>query len=181
MDAFVGVDKILSAPLELARLEGGVGDSGVLMCPLVLGRLPMFLSDSSSTSSLDSSSVSDLARESKNMSIIGLTGLATRMWRWRGFLGEYSGERKGGRERFVVASRGRKGPRATPGEDGSFWGESTPTLTFRRPLTGVTKHLAAGKSAPCIVWQSSSDVTEVRGVSSSGSYAELSSRSQRLE
>ena len=72
--------------------------------------------------------MSDLARESKNMSIIGLTGLATRML--RGFLGEYSGERNGGRERFAVASRGRKGSRAATGEDGSFWGESTPTLTF---------------------------------------------------
>jgi len=119
---------MLSVPLELARLEGGVGDSGVLMCPLVLGRLPMSLTDSSSPSSSDSSSMSDLVRESKNMSIIGLTGLAAR--EWRGFLGEYSGERKGGRERFVVASRGRKGPRAATGEDGTFWSGSTPTLTF---------------------------------------------------
>ena len=72
--------------------------------------------------------MSDLAWESKNMSIIGLTDLATRTL--RGFLGEYSGERKGGRERFKVASRGRKGPRPAPGEGGSFWGESTPALTF---------------------------------------------------
>ena len=119
---------MLSVPLELARLEGGVGDSGVLMCSLVLGRLPMPLNASSSTSSSESSSMPDLARESKNISIIGLTGLAAR--EWRGFLGEYSGERKGGRERFMVASRGRKGPRAATGEGGSFWGESTASLTF---------------------------------------------------
>jgi len=87
----------------------------------------MTSNDSSPISSSDPPSVSEVARESKNMFIIGLTGLATRTL--RGFLGEYSGERKGGRERFTVASRGRKGPRAVTGDDMPFRGEPTPTLT----------------------------------------------------
>ena len=97
-DAFVGVEKMLSVPWELARLEGGDGDSGVPMRLLTLRRLPTPLNESSS----DSSSTSDLARESKNISIIALTGLATRTL--RDFLGEYKGERKGGRERLALVS-----------------------------------------------------------------------------
>ena len=91
-DPLVGVEKTLYGSRELARLEGGVGDSGVLMYLLIPKRLSISLNDSSA----DSSSVSGLARESKNMSIIALTGLAARTL--RGFLGEYNGERNGGRE-----------------------------------------------------------------------------------
>ena len=103
---------------ELARLEGGVGDSGVLMYLLIPKRLSISLNDSSA----DSSSVSGLARESKNMSIIALTGLAARTL--RGFLGEYNGERNGGRERFAVAPSGRKGERPVSGDDASFWAQT---------------------------------------------------------
>jgi len=110
-DPLVGVEKTLSGSRELARLEGGVGDSGVLMYLLIPRRLSISLNDSSS----DSFSMSDLARESKNMSIIALTGLATRML--RGFLGEYNGERNGGRDRFTVASSERKGARSASGDN----------------------------------------------------------------
>ena len=65
---------MLSVSRELARLGGGVGDSGVFMYLLIPKRPSISLNDSSP----DSSSMSDLARESKNMSIIALTGLANR-------------------------------------------------------------------------------------------------------
>ena len=105
-DALVGVERELSVSRELARLEGGVGDSGVLRFFLMPRRLSISLNDSSS----DSSSTSDLARESKNMSIIALTGLANRAL--RGFLGEHRGERNGGRERFMAVPSERKGTRS---------------------------------------------------------------------
>ena len=113
------MEKTLSLSWEFVRLEDGVGDSGVLMCLPNLRRLPMPPNGSSS----DSFSTSDLARGSKKMSIIALTGFATRvLW---GFLGEYNGERNEGREPFVVTSNGRKGARSASGENMSFW---KPTL-----------------------------------------------------
>lgn len=106
---------MLSPSRELARLEGGVGDSGVLICLPILRRLAMSLTGSLS----DSSSTSDLARESRNTSIIALAGLASRVL--RGFLGEYNGERNVGREEFEfeMASSGRKGERPAMGDGAS--------------------------------------------------------------
>ena len=83
---------MLSFSRELPRLEGGDGDSGVFKYLLIPKRPSISLNHSSP----DPSSMSDPARESKNMSIIALTGLADRAL--RGFLGEHSGERNGGRE-----------------------------------------------------------------------------------
>ena len=113
IEDLVGVENTLSVSRELARLEGGVGDSGVRINLLIPKRLPMSLNDSSS----DSSSMLDLARESKNISIIALTGLATAGS--RGFLGEYNGERDGGRGGCATALSGRKGARLVPGDDTS--------------------------------------------------------------
>jgi hypothetical protein len=104
---------VLSVPRGLARLEVGVGVSGVHINLEIPKRLPMSLNDSPS----DSSSMLDLARESKNTSIMALTGLATPVS--RDLLGEDNGERNGGREGFAIVLSGRKGARLVPGEDTS--------------------------------------------------------------